>query len=80
MTYQQALRSNIAAEMGRRNFTQAAVSAGLGLSPSAFSARLNGHTDFRVSELVHLAMLLGVPISTLVAGMDEEVHAMAGQS
>lgn len=72
MTYQKVLKSNIAAEMGRRDLTQGKLSADLGLSPSALSARLNGHTDFKVSELVFLARLLRVPITTLVAGIDDD--------
>lgn len=79
--------ANVAAEMRRRRVTVRSLAkeltARLGaldpgdedpdrMTESALSRRLNGHVDFRTTELSIVAEILGVPVSRLLG---EEVRA-----
>ena len=57
--------ANIRAEMARRGVTQKALSEALGINQSGVSERLNGNVPLRVDELLQIAALLDVPVSTL---------------
>ena len=70
MDYHEVLKANIGAELGRRDITQTAASAAVGLPQSSFSARLAGRSEFKLSELVELAQFLDVSLSVLIAGVD----------
>lgn len=65
------VRGNLAAEIGRRDLTQARVAQLAGLTQDGLSRRMSGQVEFRLSELVRLAEVLNVPFSTLVEGMDQ---------
>jgi predicted transcriptional regulator len=77
MDFRRVLRSNIAAELGRRDVTQSRAAEALGLSQTAFSSRMSGRAEFKISELVRLASYLGVPVSVLLAGLDEDAGSTA---
>ncbi|MEY8814873.1 helix-turn-helix domain-containing protein, partial [Micrococcus luteus] len=64
------VRSNLAAEISRRDLTQARAAALAGLTPDGLSKRMSGQVEFRLGELLELARVLGVPFATLVAGID----------
>ena len=68
--YQQVLRANIAAALGRRGFTQQDAARRLDLSRQAFSSRMRGDMEFRLGELVALACFLGVSMTVLIDGLD----------
>lgn len=61
---------NVRAEMIRHGKKQASIAAGLGLSQAAVSHRLNGRTPWDVNELAAIAGLLGVPLATLLHGVE----------
>ena len=71
--YSKIVRSNIQAELGRRDVSQSRAAGWVEMSPASFGFRLNGKTEFRLGELVTLAERLQVPFSTLVNGLDEIV-------
>lgn len=80
-TYSQAVRANVLAELGRKDLKQHVAASWLPISGSAFSARLDGKVEFRIGELMKIAIHLGVPFTTLVAGLDEIVaEEIAAQS
>ena len=66
MTKPYGVGANVRAEMARRQLSQTALAAHLGLSQAAVSRRLSGHTPFDVNELASVAAWLGVPASTLL--------------
>lgn len=68
--YQQVLRANIGAELGRRGLTQQDAARRLDLSRQALSSRMRGDTDFRLGELVALARFLDVSMSVIIDGLD----------
>lgn len=72
-TYQQLMRANIAAELGRRDLTQREAAQRLDISGAALTSRMLGRTDFKLGELILLASVLEVPFSTLVNGLDDSV-------
>ena len=65
------VRSNIQAELARRDVLQTTAAGWLQMSPASFGFRLSGKTDFRLGELITLAERLQVPFSTLTQGLDE---------
>lgn len=69
--YVRCVRANLAAEMGRRDLTQAEVAVRVGLAPDALSRRMTGEIEFRLGELMRLAAALEVPFSTVVEGLDK---------
>ena len=79
MNYHEALRANIGAELGRRDISQAQAAAQLGLAQSSFSSRLQGRTEFKLSELVALSSFLGVPLAGLVGDIDTKPAAFVGE-
>jgi len=68
---------NIAAELGRHDVTQSRAADAIGLSQTAFSSRMSGRAEFKVSELVRLGAYLGVPVAVLRAGLDEDAGSKA---
>ncbi|MEX3565370.1 helix-turn-helix domain-containing protein [Micrococcus endophyticus] len=64
------VRANLAAEISRRDLTQARAAMLAGLTPDGLSKRMSGQIEFRLSELLSLARVLEVPFSTLVVGLD----------
>ncbi|WP_460462385.1 helix-turn-helix domain-containing protein [Arthrobacter pigmenti] len=80
MNYHEVLRANVGAELGRRDITQTAAAAAVGLPQSSFSARLAGRSEFKLSELLRLAAFLQIPLSTLVQGVDFRNEANGGMA
>lgn len=58
--------ARIRSELAARGIPQGALAAVLGLSEQAVSRRMNGTTDWGVSELVAVAGFLGVDAATLL--------------
>ena len=54
------------AEAARNRLTQADVAVALGVSRSAYAARLRGETHWAASELPQLADVFGVSVSDLM--------------
>lgn len=52
--------------MARRSMSQTQIAERLGISQPAVSARLLGRTPFDINELVEIAKVLDVPVSTLI--------------
>ncbi|MGO2943988.1 MAG: hypothetical protein ACTIDO_17030 [Brevibacterium aurantiacum] len=77
MSYQAVLRGNIKAAMARRDWLGQRTAEAIGLTPALFSSRLHGRTEWRLSELVNLALALEVPFGRLVDGIDAELGASA---
>lgn len=71
--YSKTVRSNILAELGRKDISQSRAAEWVNISPASFGFRLNGKTDFRLGELMTLAEKLQVPFTVLVNGLDEIV-------
>lgn len=71
--YLKVLRANILAEFGRQEISRAQAAGWVNISPASFGTRLNGTTDFRIGELITLAIKLQVPFSTIVEGLDDVV-------
>lgn len=69
--YSKIVRSNVLAELGRKDISQSRAAEWVKLSPASFGFRLNGKTEFRLGELIVLAERLNVPFSVLVSGLDE---------
>lgn len=61
---------NVRAELARSETKQASLAAALGMTQGAVSHRLTGRTDFSINELVRIAAHLGVPLSTLLDGVE----------
>jgi transcriptional regulator with XRE-family HTH domain len=57
----------VRAAMALRRVDQAEIGKVLGKSQSSISDRLNGKTEFRVSELRAIAIRLDVPLEQLLA-------------
>lgn len=66
MTTDARLAANVRAEMARRRVPQQTVAQRLGVSQSAVSRRVAGHTPFTVAELVQVADLLDLTLSDLI--------------
>ena len=66
-----AIRERIA----EKDLTQAAIARKLGIGRQTFSRKLNGHTDFSVSELVHLAEILCTTVADLMQRAAQIAHA-----
>lgn len=66
MTRSKALSLNIRERLLRLDMSQRALAEAVGLAPTALSARLRGDRDFRFSELVAVADVLGVELKELV--------------
>lgn len=79
MRYQDALRSNIKAELARADWKGKDAAEAIGLGPGVFSSRLHGRTEWRMSELVDLAINLGISLDRLLAGVEAEVPDAIGR-
>ena len=66
-----AIRQSIA----EKGLTQAAAARVIGIGRQAFSRKLNGHSDFSVSELKRLAKLLGTTVVDLMQRAEQIDHA-----
>lgn len=71
MRYQEMLRANISAELGRAGWTRSQAGKVLGLQPSSFSAKLHGRNEFKFGEVVILAAELGIPFARLIEGIED---------
>ena len=58
--------ASVRAEMARAGVTQKDVAEWLSIAESQVSQRVNGHIDWRLSEIRIIAERLGVPLATLV--------------
>ena len=58
--------ASVRAEVARRKVTQQQLADLLGMHQMSVSRRLNGHTEFTVSELATVAEFLGVPVASLI--------------
>lgn len=58
---------NLSAELARRALSIADVAATLGISERSFYNKLNGNTDFWLSEVTTLKQMLGCTIDYLFA-------------
>lgn len=63
----ESLNATIRAEMARQRITQTELAIALSIPQTQVSARLRGAVEWRVTELLSVADLLGVPASTLLA-------------
>lgn len=63
---QSTVAQEIRAELARQRKAQAELAEYLGLSQAAVSDRLSDKVEFRVSELLHVAAFLGVPVTQLL--------------
>lgn len=61
-----AVAEEIRAHMARRRLSQVYTAAQLGISTSSMSRRLQGESEFTVSELYRLAEIFGIPASKLL--------------
>lgn len=75
MSYKKYLRSNIVAEMTRKDFVQADVANGMDMAQTALSSRLRGKTPFRLHELLKLAQVLEIPLENLLNGIEKQFLA-----
>jgi transcriptional regulator with XRE-family HTH domain len=67
-TTAQQIGGNVRAEMARRNISQVALAAELGMSSqSMLSARLSGKPPFNVDELTRVAQILNVDVAVLMS-------------
>lgn len=78
MRYMKQVRANILAEMGRRELRQADVAEILGQSQKNVSRRLHGIVDWKLGELLRLSVAWSIPISTLLAGTEEDPFELNG--
>lgn len=75
MKYHVVVRSNVKAELARKDIQGQAAAEEIGMSAAMLSSRLHGRSDWRLGELVKLAEMLDIPFSRLVEGIDSEVAA-----
>ena len=66
-----AIRERIA----EKGMTHAATARKLGIGRQAFSRKLNGHNDFKVTELARLAEILDTTVTDLMQRADQITHA-----
>lgn len=64
MTLQQRIAGEVRAELARSNRTGLSLANELGWSQTYMSRRLRGRTPFAAWELVEIARILEVPVST----------------
>ncbi|GIJ10769.1 helix-turn-helix domain-containing protein [Micromonospora andamanensis] len=58
-----AISSEVRAELARQRRPQREIADRLGISIQQVSLRLRGEVEWRVSELIQVADLLGVPVA-----------------
>jgi hypothetical protein len=68
-TWQVDIAGNVRAETARRRMTQTDIAAVLGENQQWISRRMNGAVEWRISELVAIADLLGVHPAVLMGGL-----------
>lgn len=64
------VNSNIRAEMARAGKSQGQTATGSKLSETGFSRRLAGYIPWTLPEIERVAEFLELPMSTLLAGVD----------
>lgn len=79
-SYKDVLRSNIKAELARRDWKGQQAAQRIGLTPAMFSSRLHGRTEWRMNELVALADALAIPFSRLLSGIDDVQATTVGSA
>lgn len=55
--------SEVRAEMARQRITQPRLAPLIGMTPAALHTRLAGRQEFKISELIKIADVLGVPVA-----------------
>lgn len=60
------MRDNLRGEMARRHKTKADVAEALGCSPQYVGQKLNGDSDFTMSDMEHLAGLFDLTLLQLL--------------
>lgn len=75
INYHVLVRSNVKAELARKDVQGQAAAERIGMSATMLSSRLHGRSDWRLGELVKLAEILDIPFSRLIEGIDAEVAA-----
>jgi transcriptional regulator with XRE-family HTH domain len=63
---QTTVAANVRAELARHRISQTSVAKHLGVSRQNVAQRLNGNVDFRISELITIAELVGIPVTTFL--------------
>lgn len=71
--------ANCRAEAARRGRTAQDIADATGIHRVTLGRRLNGSASFTINELVAIAACLSVPLSTLLAGV-EDAHAKAASA
>lgn len=69
--------ANCRAEAARHGKTALDIADGTGIHRVTLGRRLSGTVPFTVDELVAIATYLGIPLSTLLAGVEAESPAKA---
>jgi transcriptional regulator with XRE-family HTH domain len=67
--------AEVRAEVARQRISQQVLAEKLAMSEGQVSFRLNGHVEFKVSELLAIAEVLGVPVTRF---LPEPAPAAAG--
>lgn len=67
------LADKVAACILRSGHSKASVAVGAGIPYTTFTRKINGHTEFTLSELLRIAAVLGVPPSTFAPSVFMEV-------
>lgn len=70
MDVQMTLHRRIAVLMADRGWSQIELAHEMGMSANAFGERYRGNRDFRVHEIVRLAALFDIPVSTMFDGLE----------
>ncbi|WP_344409238.1 helix-turn-helix transcriptional regulator, partial [Actinomadura nitritigenes] len=68
----EAVAEEARALLARRRISGRAAARGLGWKTDYMWRRLDGRTPFDVNDLVALARLLGVPVTTLIAPLESD--------
>lgn len=68
---------NCRAEAARSGRTIQDISDGTGIGRVTLGRRLSGASSFTINELVAIAAYLGVPLSTLLAGVEDAATTKA---
>lgn len=69
------LSTAIRERTAKEGLTQAAAARALGIGRQTFSRKINGHSDFSVSELARLADFLGTTVFDLMQRADQIAYA-----
>jgi len=73
--YKERLSANIRAELARNRLSQKDAAQVLHIKPVSLSNRLAGTTEFKFSELIILAELMGISLIDLLEGVHQPASA-----